>query len=52
MRSSSSGTGHSFRVAHPATTANTIGINAGMPTRGTIKHKSELSNGVHVQVCF
>ncbi|OJT08115.1 hypothetical protein TRAPUB_970 [Trametes pubescens] len=46
----SSGTGHSFRVAHPATTANTIGLNAGMPTRGTIKHKSELSNGVHVQM--
>ncbi|KAI0676402.1 hypothetical protein C8Q78DRAFT_17476 [Trametes maxima] len=44
-----SSTGHSFRVAGPATSANTIGISP-VSARGTIKHKSELSNGVHVQM--
>ncbi|KAH9852217.1 hypothetical protein C2E23DRAFT_859930 [Lenzites betulinus] len=45
----SSGTGHSFRVGHPAATAASIGINP--QGRGTVRqHKSELSNGVHVQM--
>ncbi|OJT03932.1 hypothetical protein TRAPUB_5385 [Trametes pubescens] len=46
----SSGTGHSFRVAHPATSTNTIGISPGLPAHGTIGHKSKLSDGVHVQM--
>ncbi|KAI0356002.1 hypothetical protein OH77DRAFT_1538306 [Trametes cingulata] len=37
-----SSTGHSFRVANPAASANTIGLGAG--------GGSELSNGVHVQM--
>ncbi|CDO70547.1 hypothetical protein BN946_scf184579.g3 [Trametes cinnabarina] len=45
-----SSTGHSFRAAHPVTSANTIGITPSVAHRGTIKHKSDLSDGVHVQM--
>ncbi|KAH9899245.1 hypothetical protein C8Q73DRAFT_312043 [Cubamyces lactineus] len=46
-----SSTGHSFRVANPAASANTIGLSPSTAVgRGTIKHKSDLSDGVHVQM--
>ncbi|KAI8976579.1 hypothetical protein BD414DRAFT_495905 [Trametes punicea] len=45
-----SSTGHSFRVANPATSGNTVGLSPTIAHRGTIKHKSDLSDGVHVQM--
>ncbi|OSC97777.1 hypothetical protein PYCCODRAFT_1439873 [Trametes coccinea BRFM310] len=45
-----SSTGHSFRAVHPAASANTIGLSPSVAHRGTIKHKSDLSDGVHVQM--